>query len=78
MIECMTYPKYTRQRTGSNFAFSGYSWKALMTKVPLLNAGQALNVGRDEATPTNNAVMALKPPHEGFVMPVTLIWNSDG
>lgn len=22
---CMTYPKYTRHRTGSNFAFSGYS-----------------------------------------------------
>lgn len=48
-----------------------------MTKVPLLNAGQALVVGSDEATPANKAVMALKP-QEGLVMPIILIWNSDG
>lgn len=48
-----------------------------MTKVPLLNAGQALNVGSDEAAPANKAVMALKP-HVGLIMPIILIWNSDG
>lgn len=47
-----------------------------MTKVPLLNAGQALNsgVGSDEATPANKAVRVPKA-QEGHLIPVTLIWE---
>lgn len=52
----MPYPKYTTQRTGSNLAFSGYSWNWLMMNVPLLKGGQPCVVsfmGSDETTPAS-------------------------
>lgn len=60
----MPYPKYTTQRTGSNLAFSGYSWNWLMTNVPLLNGGQPCvmsSMGSDETTPANRGDKTVRP-----------------